>query len=62
MRQCYDDVLSGERDARAKEFQESLMEKFAEDKMYAEFVSALIDEEEFDVESWLSGLELQEIE
>lgn len=62
MRQCYDDVLSGEQDARTKKFQESLMERFAEEKMYAEFVAAMIDEEEFDVESWLSGLELQEIE
>ena len=65
MRQCYEDITSKAEDsiaANADQYRTWLCEKFAEEKMYAEFVAAVIDEEKFDVESWLEGLNLQEIE
>jgi len=65
MRQCYEDITSKAEDsiaANADQYRTWLCEKFSEEKMYAEFVAAVIDEEKFDVESWLEGLNLQEIE
>jgi len=65
MRQSYEDITSKAEDsiaANADQYRTWLCEKFSEEKMYAEFVAAVIDEEKFDVESWLEGLNLQEIE
>jgi hypothetical protein len=40
-----------------------LQERFGEEKMYKSFVDAIgVNEEEFDVESWLDNLEVEEIE
>ena len=65
MRQCYDDVLSLEPDtiaANAENYSGALEERFSKEKMYAEFVAAVVDENEFNVEEWLEGLNVQEIE
>ncbi len=65
MRQCYDDLNNNTPDTHAtnaKKYAEELRERFEEQKMYKEFVDAMgINEEEFNVESWLDSLDIQEI-
>ncbi|MAE82020.1 MAG: hypothetical protein CMB80_04745 [Flammeovirgaceae bacterium] len=65
MRCCYEDIVSnveGSIADNAGHYRESLQERFSKEKMYAEFVSAIVNEKDFDVESWLEGLNIQEIE
>ncbi len=65
MRQCYEDIVSnaeGSIASNVEHYRELLQENFSEERMYAEFVAAIIDEEEFNVESWIEGLDVQEIE
>jgi len=65
MRQCYNDIVENAPDTPATttdEYRTWLNEKFSPEIMYAQFVDAIIKEEEFDVESWLDGLDIQEIE
>jgi len=48
----------------AKKLQKYLVENFTKEKKYEEFIAATIDEEEFELESWLDNLNLdiQEVE
>ena len=66
MRECYEDILSEKEDSfalGAPEYAQELHERFAEEKMYKKFIQAMgINEEEFNVESWLDNLNVQEIE
>ena len=64
MRECYEDMISENPDsiaAGAAEYSDALERKFTAEKMYAEFVDAVVDKEEYDVEEWLSGLHVEEI-
>jgi len=60
MRQCYANIEKSKK--VAKKLATRLNKDFKEEIMYAKMVSALIDEKEFDVESWLSDLNIEEIE
>jgi glycosyltransferase involved in cell wall biosynthesis len=64
MRLCYNDHSEGSGFASsACEYAEKLHERFEENKMYAQFIDALnLDTSEFDVENWISSLEIEEIE
>ena len=65
MRLCYEDIQNNEGfAATADEHAEYLHDRFEETKMYAEFIDAMGIESEpdFDVESWLEGLDVEEIE
>jgi len=66
MRLCYNQYSSGyegQKVVNASEYAEVLKERFNEDKMYASFIDAMgIDEEEFNVESWINSLDIEEIE
>ena len=64
MRLCYNDVIENKGPAASScEYAEKLHTRFEESKMYAEFIDALnIDTSEFDVEEWISNLEIEEIE
>ena len=66
MRLCYNqhiDGYEGQKVVNASEYVEILKERFNEDKMYASFIDAMgIDEEEFNVESWINSLDIEEIE
>ena len=44
---------------QAKGLQKYILENFKEEEIYAKFVSYIVDEEEFNVESWLDGLDLE---
>jgi len=61
MRNCYNDV-SGEEQCESCEYAEELKERFSEEKMLAAFVTAMDVEDDFDVESWLSDLDIEEVE
>ncbi len=61
MRECYNDITS-ETECKSCEYAEELKERFSEDKMLAAFVSAMNVETDFDVESWLEDLEIEEVE
>ena len=64
MRECYEDMISENPDsiaAGAAEYSDALERKFTTERMYAEFVDAVVDKEEYDVEEWLSGLNVEEI-
>lgn len=62
MRECLKDVIE-DRVGYAKEYAETLKERFSEEKMYAAFIDGMgIDMEEFSVESWLDGLDIEEID
>ena len=63
MRLCYKDIIDNKGLAKsAKKYAKSLNKRFEESKMYGEFVESMgIDMEEFDVQSWLEGLDAQEI-
>ena len=62
MRKCIDDIRAGT-NQYAVEYAKELHSRFSEEKMYKAFIDAMgIDEEEFDVENWLGGLDIEEIE
>jgi len=44
---------------QAKSLRNHILKNFKEEDKYAEFVSHLVNEEEFNVESWLDGLDLE---
>jgi len=44
---------------QATALKKHILENFKEEDMYSKFVSHIIDEEEFSVESWLDGLDLE---
>jgi len=66
MRECYEDILSEKEDSfalGAYEYAQELHERFAEEKMYKKFIEAMgINEEDFNVESWLENLNVQAFE
>jgi len=66
MRLCYNDIINNTKDsfaAGALQYADELKLRFEEQKMYKAFVDALgLDMGEFDVESWLGSLDIQEIE
>ena len=71
MRRCYDDIhrLSADPNdtkdniaALAATHAEYLNSNFTEENKYAAFVSAMGAKEDFDVEGWLSNLDIEEIE
>tara|TARA_Y100000034_G_C6855833_1_gene388910 strand:+ start:10 stop:1293 length:1284 start_codon:yes stop_codon:yes gene_type:complete len=66
MRQCYEDIVSNEEGTiafEAEQYSDVLAERFSEEKIYADFIEAIKgDDEDFDVEEWLDGLDIQEIE
>jgi glycosyltransferase involved in cell wall biosynthesis len=66
MRECYEDITSKKEGSFASlshEYAQELHERFSEEKMYKKFIDAIgVDEEEFNVEAWLDGLNVQEIE
>jgi glycosyltransferase involved in cell wall biosynthesis len=62
MRTAIDEVKAGNT-AQYQEYAAELKERFEVNKMYKEFVDAMgIDEAELDVENWLDGLDIEEIE
>ena len=60
MRQCYANIEKSKK--VSKKLATRLKKEFKKEDMYAKMVAALIDESEFDVESWLTGLNIEEIE
>jgi len=46
--------------SRAKKLQKYLLKEFSEKKIYEKVVSSLVSEEEYDVEAWLTSLEIEE--
>ena len=48
--------------SKAKKLKKYLEKEHAEDKMYAKFVSSIFKEEHFDIENWLSDLEVESFE
>ena len=71
MRLCYEDVCRLDKNpkdikdniaALAEAHAEFLKDKFAEEKMYAKFISAMGLEEDFNVEEWIGSLDIEEIE
>ena len=62
MRECYEATKEGDVQTH-REYAKELASRFSEEKMYKEFIDAMgIDEEEFNVESWLDGLDIEEID
>ena len=62
MRECYEATKGGDIQAHT-DYATQLATRFSEEKMYKEFIDAMgIDEEEFNVESWLDGLDIEEID
>jgi len=62
MRKCIEDIKSGDTQ-EAQEWGAYLREEFAEEKMYEQFITAMgIDEQDFDIENWIEGLDVEEIE
>jgi len=67
MRLCYNQYVDSNTDAQkvvdAPAYAEVLKQRFNEEKMYKTFIDALgIDEEEFNIESWIDSLDIEEIE
>ena len=67
MRLCYNqyktDTYEDSRVVDAASYAEKLKERFNEDKMQAAFISAMgVNEEQFNVESWLDDLDIEEVE
>jgi glycosyltransferase involved in cell wall biosynthesis len=71
MRLCYNDISRIDKDPKdtkdnmaavATSHAEYLKEEFEKEKMYAEFISAMGIEKEFDVENWVTSLDIEEIE
>ena len=67
MRLCYNQYTTDDTEATkvvdAIKYAEVLKERFSEEKMYANFIEGMgINEEEFNVESWLNNLDIEEIE
>ena len=60
MRQCYANIEKSKK--VSKKLATRLKKEFKKEDMYAKMVAALIDESEVDVESWLTGLNIEEIE
>tara|TARA_R100000900_G_scaffold146103_2_gene134383 strand:- start:1198 stop:2448 length:1251 start_codon:yes stop_codon:yes gene_type:complete len=60
MRTCYEDIANGTEPFAG--YADKLKERFEEGKMLAAFVEAMGVEEEFDVESWLDDLDIEEVE
>tara|TARA_Y100000296_G_scaffold85441_1_gene121384 strand:+ start:1339 stop:2589 length:1251 start_codon:yes stop_codon:yes gene_type:complete len=60
MRQCFASNKNSQK--VAAKLATRLKKDFSEETMYAKMVASLINEEQFDVESWLTGLNLEEIE
>jgi len=62
MRECLKDIQTGNTKYVEKHVAD-LKERFSEEKMYAAFIDGMgIDMEEFNVESWLDGLDIEEID
>jgi len=61
MRLCYQQLTDGTAANDAEVYVKALHERFSEEKMYAAFLSAA-GEEEFNIESWLDDLNVEEIE
>jgi glycosyltransferase involved in cell wall biosynthesis len=61
MRECYNDAKEGKLE-KYSQYADTLAERFDEDKMYAQFIDAMGVETAFDVESWLSDLDIEEVE
>jgi hypothetical protein len=66
MRNCYNDIVNNVESsiaAGAPAYKEELKVRFEEQKMYKAFIDALdISEEDFNVEGWLSSLDIESIE
>ena len=71
MRLCYKDTCRLDKDpadtenniaSMATEHAQYLRDEFAEEKMYAQFISAMGLEEDFNVEDWIGSLDIEEIE
>ena len=67
MRLCYNQYKTDSSDTvrvvNASDYAISLKERFSEEKMYANFIEGMgITEEEFNVESWLNDLDIEEVE
>ena len=60
MRQCFANNKNSHK--VAAKLATRLKKDFSKEAMYTKMVSALVDEKEFDVESWLSDLNIEEIE
>ena len=60
MRQCFANNKTSQK--VANKLATRLKKDFNEEAMYAKMVASLVDEKEFDVESWLSDLNVEEIE
>ena len=59
MRQCYEDIIND-----VKRFENNLLERFNDTKMYETFIGAMnltFDDEE-EIEEWLSNLDAEEYE
>ena len=62
MRECYEATKDGDIQTHI-DYAQQLSTRFSEEKMYKQFVDAMgIDEEEFNVENWLDGLDIEEID
>lgn len=62
MRLCYNQLTSGDASIDFNAYAEELKTRFSEDKMYAEFVDGLNLQNDFDVNSWLDSMEIEEFE
>lgn len=78
MRECYEDIVSKKKGSiaiNAPKYGKALHKRFAQDKMYAEFVDLILQTpssdqvapgqtlgQSFDVESWLDSLDIEEHE
>ncbi len=67
MRLCYNQYATDDVEAAkvvdAVKYSKVLKERFSEEKMYANFIEGMdVDEEEFNVESWIDSLDIEEIE
>jgi|TARA_Y100000310_G_scaffold319432_1_gene374693 glycosyltransferase involved in cell wall biosynthesis len=60
MRQCYANIETSKK--VANKLAKRIKKDFTEEVMHAKFISAIVNEGEFDVENWLSGLNIEEIE
>jgi glycosyltransferase involved in cell wall biosynthesis len=67
MRLCYNQYTTDDTEATkvvdAIKYAEVLKERFSEEKMYANFIEGMgVNEGEFNVESWINSLDIEEIE
>ena len=61
MRECLNDARNNNLEKYCQ-YASTLMQRFEESKMYAQFVEAMDVEDSFDVESWLNELDIEEVE